>query len=77
MITILRAEYIGSKVYASCLGVLKKLGTRSFRFRGFRGYKNVGDCGLRFRGLKAKNTLPWTHLNVRNNKETRKNVLKD
>ena len=73
---MLRFEHIRSKVYASCLEVLKKLGARSCRFGGFRSYKKVGNCGLRFRALKPKNTIPRTHVNVRNNKETTKNVLK-
>ena len=35
-----KSEHLKSKVYESCLGVLTKLGTCRFRFRGFKD-KNI------------------------------------
>ena len=53
-IDLLRGEHIRSKVYASCVPVLKKSATCSFRFRGFKRQKTV--CAEVFKAPKQEIT---------------------
>ena len=39
--------------------------------------KELANCGLRFRGFKAANTLRWMHLKMRNNESAMKEVLRN
>ena len=39
--------------------------------------KELGNCGLHFRGFKELNTLHWMHLKVRNNKKVTKKGLRN
>ena len=46
-----------SKVYASCLGVLKKLAIPSFRFTGFKNKNTLHGC---IQGFKTRNKTIFT-----------------
>ena len=41
---MLSGEHTRSKVYTSCFGVLKKLATSNFLFRGFQEKKTLSGC---------------------------------
>ena len=58
---MLRGEYVRSKGYASCLRVLRKLGTWTFRFRVFKDKKTLHEC---IEASQIKNKLQRRYLEV-------------
>ena len=62
-IDMLGGEHRRSKVYASCLEVLRKLGTYSFCFRGFKVKNTLRRC---IQGSKTRNNLQRRYLQIKN-----------
>ena len=60
---MLGGEHRRSKVYASCLEVLRKLGTYSFCFRGFKVKNTLRRC---IQGSKTRNNLQRRYLQIKN-----------
>ena len=64
---MLRDEYVRSKVYASCLRVLRKLATCTFWFRGFKDKKMLHEC---IKASQTKNKLQKRNLVVEKQEAT-------
>ena len=64
---MLRVEYVRSKGYASCLRVLSKLATCTFRFRGFKEKKTLHEC---IEASHTNNKLQIRYLEVEKQKAT-------
>ena len=60
---MLGGEHRRSKVYASCLEVLRKLATSTFCFRGFKVKNTVRRC---IQGSKGRNNLQRRYLQIKN-----------
>ena len=59
---MLGGEHRRSKVYASCLDVLRKLPTCSFCFRGYKDKNTLCRC---IQGLKRRNNLQKRYLQIK------------
>ena len=64
---MLRSEHIRSKVYASCLEVLRTLATCSFWFRRFKDKSMLHGC---IQGSKTTNKLQRRYLEVKKQERT-------
>ena len=58
---MLGGEHRRSKVYASCLDVLRKLPTCSFCFRGYKDKNTLCRC---IQGSKTRNNLQKRYLQI-------------
>ena len=69
---MLRGEYVRSKVYTSCLRVLRKLAVCTFWFRGFKDKKTLHEC---VEASQTKTKLQKRYLEVEKQEATYESLI--